>query len=148
MLRLNTRIGGSDSTPTTAFAGPRRCRFRTKGSQPPTLASGGCPVGVGITPLGAKSAIPFVAIRSRAVSMWGRLVRRRCDRRIRGAPSKEAIVSRRRGFRARHVRRRDPRNAFRGMNWGLASLRSRARWPLVPPAKEKRSAGLWGVVLG
>lgn len=29
MLRLNTRIGGSDSTPTTAFAGPRRCRFRT-----------------------------------------------------------------------------------------------------------------------
>ena len=28
MLRLNTRIGGSDSTPTTAFAGPRRCRFR------------------------------------------------------------------------------------------------------------------------
>ena len=28
MLRLNTRIGGSDSTPTTAFAGSRRCRFR------------------------------------------------------------------------------------------------------------------------
>ena len=27
MLRLNTRIGGSASTPTTAFAGPRRCTF-------------------------------------------------------------------------------------------------------------------------
>jgi hypothetical protein len=29
ILRLNTRIGGSDSTPTTAPAGPRRCRLRT-----------------------------------------------------------------------------------------------------------------------
>ncbi len=38
MLRLNTRIGGSDSTPTTAFAGPRRCRFRTKGVTTPALA--------------------------------------------------------------------------------------------------------------
>jgi hypothetical protein len=28
----HTRIGGSDSTPTTAFAGPRRCRFRTTGA--------------------------------------------------------------------------------------------------------------------
>jgi hypothetical protein len=31
MLRLNTRTAGSDSTPTTTFADPRRCRFRTKG---------------------------------------------------------------------------------------------------------------------
>ena len=38
MLRLNTRIGGSDSTPTTAFAGPRRCRFRDKGVTTPALA--------------------------------------------------------------------------------------------------------------
>jgi Phage integrase family len=38
MLKLNTRIGGSDSTPTTAFAGPRRCRFRTKGVTTPALA--------------------------------------------------------------------------------------------------------------
>lgn len=38
MLRLNTRIGGSESTPTTAFAGPRRCRFRTKGVTTPALA--------------------------------------------------------------------------------------------------------------
>ena len=35
MLRLNTRIGGSDSTPTTAFAGPRRCRFRTEAATRP-----------------------------------------------------------------------------------------------------------------
>ena len=44
-------------------------------------------------------------------------------------------------FRARQVRRRDPRNAFRDMNGGLASLRSRA---LVPPAKEKQSTGFVG----
>ena len=37
MLRLNTRIGGSDSTPTTAFAGPRRCRFRTLWATPGPL---------------------------------------------------------------------------------------------------------------
>ena len=38
MLRLNTRIGGSDSTPTTAFTGPRRCRLRTTGVTTPALA--------------------------------------------------------------------------------------------------------------
>ena len=30
MLRPNARIGGSDSTLTTVFASPRRCRFRTR----------------------------------------------------------------------------------------------------------------------
>lgn len=46
MLRLNTRIGGSDSTPTTAFAGPRRCRFRTKAAArapAPVRTRAGCP---------------------------------------------------------------------------------------------------------
>jgi hypothetical protein len=40
MLSLNTRIGGSDSTPTTAFAGPRRCRFRTTGDTKVGAGSG------------------------------------------------------------------------------------------------------------
>ena len=54
MLRLNTRIGGSDSTPTTAFAGPRRCRFRTKGVTVASLSC--CNFAVAQVPGGGQSS--------------------------------------------------------------------------------------------
>ena len=59
MLRLNTRIDGSDSTPTTAFTGPRRCRFRTSGATTATS----------LRPHDTKASAPVLAnleTRSRA----------------------------------------------------------------------------------